>query len=316
LVVFRSPFTIKALNRCQGLPEDFPDTFRSRLVRLPLPMETNQIIPKSFLVGKTILFQVAASKFHELDKRVPLDQPGLENASIMVFGEDAVESLSQAMKLGRQCAAETYKDGEHEVIVLPEYENLLVDASPVNFYFSSPGEGLLICASSREMMRAVLLRIGDSKPSARRGHLPTGKMLPAELPEWTLLDRQADIWCLRHYDKKTAELDHSSYRYVFVFAEGEPSYCDESPGGLVFTYSRARKEVKISFLSGDPKAQELRLFAWRHSSNVLPAFKASQSGSVLTITFDIADATASQCRELAVRIWLMLGFENALFNNW
>jgi len=117
---------------------------------------------------------------------------------------------------------------------------------------------------------------------------------------------------LRHYDKTTAGFDRSSFQYVFV--AGEPSYQDQVPSGLVSTWHKAKREVKISSLSGDAKAQEKRLQGWHNDANLLPPFKENQSGSVLNLTFDLAEATASQCRELAVRIWVLLGYETSLFN--
>ncbi|PWT98076.1 MAG: hypothetical protein C5B53_07160 [Candidatus Melainabacteria bacterium] len=312
LVVFRSPFPIKAINRSEGLPEDFADTFRSRVVRLPLPFEKNQIVPKSFLDGKKILLEVAASRFHLADHRLATEKANLENASVMVFGEEAVESLKEAMKLGRQCALETYKEADREVIVLSEYENLLVDAFPANFYFCSPDEGLLVCASSREMMHEILLRMGRGKSANGRGHLPAGRMLSAELPEWTLLDRQADIWALRHYDKRTAASDHTSSDYLR--AQDKSIYRDEAPGGVVFTYLQGSMQVKISHLSGDAKAQDLRQQGWHYIANLLPPFKESQSGSLLTLTFDMKEAIAGQRRELAFNIWHLLGYDTSLLN--
>ena len=312
LTVFRSPFSIKAINRSEGLPEDFADTFRSRLVRLPLPMEKNQIIPNSFLNGKTILFLVAASRFQLPDGRTAAQKGGLEDASVMVFGDDAVEALEEAMKLGRQCATEVYREADREVIVLSEYENLLFEAFPANFYFCSPGEGLLVCASSKEIMHEILVRMGNGKSSIERGHWPTGRILPQELPEWTLLDRRADIWALRHYDKRTGAADRTSANYLR--AEDASIYRDEAPGGVVFTYLQAISQVKISYLSGDAKAQEVRLRSWQYEGNLLPPFKESQSGSVLTLTFDMAGAIASQRRELAVNIWHLLGYDTSLFS--
>jgi hypothetical protein len=305
LVVFRKPFLIQAISKSEGLPESFGDAFRCRMVRLPLPMEKNQIIPKSFLDGKNIVLQVSASKLCRPANVAYLEGGSVQDVSIMVLGDDAVESLQDALALAHESAREVFYDLGYKVIVLSEYDNQLFDAVPFGFYFCSPASGILLCANNRQMMHEVLVRIGEVKSTSHKHLEVANRILPPELPEWVLVNKQADIWALRHYDKKSAAFDRSSPDYLST--EDKSFYRDEKAQGLVFEYSQSNGQAKISFMSDDPRAQELRKSAWKDSSDRLPVYEASQSGSVLAVTFDVAQSVAGKRWALAVLIWHLLG---------
>lgn len=312
LVVYRRPFTIQSLNQSEGLPEEFADSLRSRLVRLPLPMQRNQIIPRSFLEGKIISLQVEAGKHFRSANAAAKSQRGTyQSCSVTVFNPDGTDSLNDAFVLARQCAKESFFDQGYEVLVLPEYDNVLVDAYPLDFYFCSPSKsGILVCATSKEIMHEVLSRMKNGNRRASKSASTFHRAFPDEWPEWTLVNREADIWALRHYDRANAPFDLSSAYYLGTVDKS--TYRDEAASGIVFEYSKSQGQAKINYLSNDSQAQEVRKKAWRDSSEQVPEYDNIQSGSVLTVSFDVDGAIPGKRRALALLVWHLLGYATVL----
>jgi hypothetical protein len=143
----------------------------------------------------------------------------------------------------------------------------------------------------------------------RMQHKSERRLLPEQLPEWKFVNKQADIWALRHCDKKSTAFDPSSL--AFVGKKDKSSYLDETIQGIAFEYRKAEGRAKITYLSTDSKAQELRKLAWTESADQLPAYTMTLSPTDFEIALAVNEAAPAKCWTLVLWVWYLLGHMSA-----
>ena len=97
---------------------------------------------------------------------------------------------------------------------------------------------LIVCCSDRTLIQSVL---------AQRvtGHRGGRHALPETLPEWQGVDRNADIWGIRHFskgDKTGPQSDLPDSRLIYP-------EMDSQALGVSFSYNRLAKVLVVNYLS-------------------------------------------------------------------
>jgi hypothetical protein len=118
---------------------------------------------------------------------------------------------------------------------------------------------ILLVATNLDYLREVLSRMQDnSGPRA----------LPETLPEWRYVNKDAQLWGLRHYDRSQRDSDQTSPFWdpeKFVKAP----FHDEQAIGLTFNYGPANgRAATITYLSGNPSIAK-KILALQEGNDVL-----------------------------------------------
>ena len=153
-------------------------------------------------------------------------------------------------------------------------------------YLTIPAPGILISATDQKYLTTLLERIG---------HRQKKRALPDMLPEWKLIDKNSQIWALRHYDFANARQNPTSPYYVSSI-NGQENYQDLGAKGFVFQYDDGNKIAELKFLSTDAQAQKIRTKLWQEldkQASLGLAKVTSTTTGLLTIQIK-----ASQCKSL------------------
>lgn len=170
-------------------------------------------------------------------------------ADIMVLPEVS-KTVSQKVieQLRPQCERRQAVEG---------VEVLCFDKTPWSFGLSgfgdkkfvcTPYEGIIIASTDLGYLREVLLRLRSQ---------PNDRALPAENPEWKLVDTTAKTWAVRHFDKSYVPFDNTGMYDIVTtkFADRKnPEEVTEDVGQEIgFTFSKKDSILTIHQLSTNPK---------------------------------------------------------------
>jgi hypothetical protein len=162
-----------------------------------------------------------------------------EGCTIVVLADDQGDRADSFLNLSSGAALRTEEVEGQKILVFEETEESGLWTTFVTF--RSPN--ILLMATNLDYLREVLSRMRDnSGPGA----------LPETLPEWRYVNKDAQLWGLRHYDRSQRDSDPTSPFWdpeKFVKA---PLH-DEQAIGLTFNYDAANgRAPTITYLSGNP----------------------------------------------------------------
>jgi hypothetical protein len=128
---------------------------------------------------------------------------------------------------------------------------------------------LLLCGTDESFIRETLNRMDSG---AQRQALPESR------PESKYVDRQAQVWAIRHYDKGSSPNDPSSP----LSGYGAPySVPDSEAFGLVMSFDPGRtKEIKVKYLSSNPDALTIVKEYWEYPDYVKPLIRTHGVGAI------------------------------------
>ena len=148
------------------------------------------------------------------------------------------------------------------------------------YLLSQPRPGLVILATHEGYLEDTLKRMGGSSKK---------RALPADLPEWKLVDVKAAIWAIRHYRKDSADNDPTSPLSSTGLAK---DHNDNAAVGFVFWYNpEAGKTMQARYLSGSNTADEIASKSWSNSwEDFKPKVKKGAAGVVeISVELDTKD---------------------------
>jgi hypothetical protein len=234
-----------------------------------------------------------------------------QSADVIVFGDESRGIASTAMeRLRKQSTLNQIVEG---------VEVLSFEEAPFSFarcaggggrnaqYLCSPCDGVLIAANEFSFLRELLFRMKNCS---------TNRALSDDLPEWKLVDQNADLIIVRHYDRSFVPFDFVGM-YDIVTVLRHPATDENKPPdalqvnkeiGLVI--SRAGRNWTIKHLSNNSETLKGLLKTWqyviRYEEGKLKSnseFKSSLDNSILTI-----EATPDEHSPMSLQLLLTMGY--------
>jgi hypothetical protein len=212
LIVAQGPFTIEDGESLESITR--------QLASAPLAAVREGRFAKA-LEGRTLKLALQGSRNFRRPRGLGMFR--YHGAGVLVFPDGA--ALDGVAKEIEAAAEERREERGHAVSVFHE----LLEQDEWTFLVARPRPDVLVCATDRNYLCELLDRM--AKPSGTRA-------LPADLPEWKLLDPRATCWAVRHYDRRK-EQD--------FYAESFPD--DKSAQGLVFFVAPDGGAARVRALS-------------------------------------------------------------------
>ncbi len=101
-----------------------------------------------------------------------------------------------------------------------------------------PNPDLLIVCNNRDFLTAMVSRMASPQKA---------RALPADLPEWKLVDRHTPLWAVRHYRTEREKVDPSNARNILALES------DPEAAGLIVEFGLASDAALARMLSkSDP----------------------------------------------------------------
>lgn len=199
-----------------------------------------------------------------------------QGAHIMQFDPASANSVRKAFETCLKKADKEIELMSHRVAVYTKKQ----ESDKWTYYFAQPQPSVLICATHKGYLEETLKRLG-TKPKKRA--------LPADLPEWKLVDVKAAVWALRHYREEFAENDPTS---PLTGKNGGKTGYDNNAIGLIFWCNPETSNIaQIRYLSDSKDAEKIALEAWSEG-DLKPKIKRAEKG-VVEITLDLSKDKAS-----------------------
>jgi hypothetical protein len=143
-----------------------------------------------------------------------------QGCDIVVFDQDVAASASAFLKSSAEALLKTEQIEGRTVTVFQEK----LEEDIWTTYVTFPKPNIALAATSETYLREILRRI-DGKTGPRA--------LPETLPEWKYADTHAEIWALRHFDRKGMKTDPSSP----FWGENSQSVADKQAIGFTFKFN-------------------------------------------------------------------------------
>lgn len=194
------------------------------------------------LAGKNVILRVEGARRFRVPKDLGL-MP-YEGATVAVFEQGLDASISKSLHEGAT-RTETI-EGSQVSMFSQRYE-----MNDWTLYICQPKPNVLIGATDRGYLAELLRRI-ENRASSRA--------LPADLPEWKLLDPVSPCWGIRHYDVKDAKSDPTS---PLGGREGW-YFRDDDAVGMVFTFDARRHKATVKHLSSSKDAASAVTKYWQN----------------------------------------------------
>jgi hypothetical protein len=208
-----------------------------------------ELLRNKDLIGHKMLLAVGGSRCF----RVPRGSGGMpyQGCEISIVEESAAPALTSAVQSILKTAKTTTEIAGKPVAVFEEK----VGKRIWTFFLVQPKPQVFLYATHRGYLQQVLEQI--EKP-------PEARAMPAELPEWKIVDTTAPVWAIRHYSKAAAAKDPTS-----PLREGRAvaNVRDPEAVGLAF--------------SGDPVAKRATAWYLSHSKNLIAITSKNFAAEVL-----------------------------------
>jgi hypothetical protein len=236
LLVANGPFWISSHETAQQGAKNSEVTteeLESRFEGLTLSLFNSSNGPlKKHLEGRKVRFALEASRHFRLP--ADLGELPFEGCAIAIFDDNLDDRRDAFMKDAAHLAVDIAEIDGQKVAV---FQEPLQDDLWTTFV-AFPQKGVVLVATDQRLLEQVLARMKDAKG---RGALPDC------LPEWKYVNRHAQFWGFRHFDKLQAKDDPTSPFGVRKFA----NVPDDQAIGLTYqcTPSKERKVI-LTYLSG------------------------------------------------------------------
>jgi hypothetical protein len=184
------------------------------------------------LEGKKVLFALEGSRHF----RTPtgLGELPFEGCAVAIFEEDLDDRQDAYMKDASSAGARIEEfDGQRVAVFEAQQEQ---DAW--TFYITFPEKGVVLVSTNKQFLLEMLARMHGTNEQ---------RALPNSLHEWTYVNKNAQFWGLRHYDKQQAKYDPTSP------FEGKKSanFPDEAAIGLTYQCDpKTGRRATVTYLTG------------------------------------------------------------------
>jgi hypothetical protein len=188
----------------------------------------NYILEKH-LAGKKVLLAVEGSRHFR--PTTGLGELPYEGCAIAIFADDLGDRRDAFMKEATPIALRTEDVEEQKIVVLQEQ----LESDVWTIFVVFPQKNVVLAATNRDFLLEVLTRMRGA-----RGE----RAFPESLPEWKYVNKQAQFWGLRHFDRRQAEEDPTSP----FGGRKSANIPDEQAIGLTYQCDANRKAI-LTYLS-------------------------------------------------------------------
>jgi hypothetical protein len=236
--------TVMVANQTFSLPDfrkddwhrDFPiEAWLRAVVLLPLMLKNGALL--EYFQNQRVVFALEGSRRFRFPKS--LGWFPYEGCTIVVLADDQGDRADSFFKSSSGGALRVEEVEGQKILVF----ETIVEGGLWTTFVTFRRPNILLVATNLDYLREVLSRMqGNRGPRA----------LPETLPEWRYVNKDAQLWSLRHYDRSQRDSDPTSPFWdpeKFVKA---PLH-DEQAIGLTFNYDAANgRAPTITYLSGNP----------------------------------------------------------------
>jgi hypothetical protein len=178
------------------------------------------------LEGQKVLFALEASRHF----RTPADLGELpfEGCAVAIFEKDLEDRRDAFMK----DAVKIEEIEGQRVAVFEERQ----EQDPWTFFITFPEKSVVLVSTNRQFLQQMLARMHGAEGQ---------RALPNSLHEWTYVNKKAQFWGLRHYDRQQAKYDPTSP------FEGKKSanFPDEGAIGLTYQCDAKTRRATVTYLT-------------------------------------------------------------------
>jgi hypothetical protein len=195
----------------------------------------NSLLEKH-LEGKKVLFALEGSRHFR--RPAGLGQLPFEGCALAVFKDDLGDRRDAFMKDAAQVAVRMEEIEGQKIAVFEESAEQDIWTIFVTF----PQEGVVLVATNKRFLQEMLARMRGAEGE---------RALPDTLPEWKYVNKQAQFWGLRHFDKRQAKEDPTSP----FGGKKSANIPDDEAIGLTYQCDPSKeRKATLTYLSG-PRAE-------------------------------------------------------------
>lgn len=220
----------------------------------------NQLLEKH-LARKKILFAVEGARHFRPPES--LGETLYEGCAIAFFADDLGNLPDAFMNAAAAILLRTELiEGQKVGIFQEKYEQDIWTT-----FVTFPQKRVALVATNRDFLREVLARMRGTKGD---------RALPESLPEWKYVNKRAQFWGLRHFDRSQEKEDPTSP----FGGRKSANIPDEKAIGLTYQCdSNKERKVMLTYLSGDKDGIK------RIEQNRFPSFSEPESTAGLHIQY-------------------------------
>lgn len=191
------------------------------------------------LEGKKVLFAVEGSRHF----RPPagLGELPYEGCAIAIFADDLTDRRDAFLKDADPISVRTEEiEGQKVTVIQEKLEN-----DVWTIFVAFPQKSVVLAATNRDFLREILARMRGAKEQSA---------FPEALPEWEYVNKQAQFWGLRHFDKRQANGDPTSP----FGGKKSANIPDEQAVGLTYQCDpKSERKVILTYLSGEKSIMKI-----------------------------------------------------------
>ncbi len=198
-----------------------------------------QTLIEKHLEGKRVLLALEASRHFR--HHASLGELPFEGCALAIFNDDLNRVRDAFMKDAAQKAVRIDEIAGQKVAVFDEK----VELDTWRIFVTFPQKGLVLVATNQEFLEAMLARMEGAKGE---------RALPDTLPEWKYVNKQAQFWGLRHYDKTQANEDPTSP----FGGKKSANFPDDKAIGLTYECNPSKEhKATLTYLSDVDDARKI-----------------------------------------------------------
>jgi len=198
-----------------------------------------QELIEKHLQGKRVLFALEASRHFR--SPAGLGELPFEGCALAIFEDDLNHVGDVFMKDAAQKAIRIDEIAGQKVAVFDEK----VEEDTWRTFVTFPQNGVVLVATNQQFLETMLARMKGAKGE---------RALPDTLPEWKFVNKDAQFWGLRHYDKTQANEDPTS-PFGGRKSANDP---DDKAIGLAYECTpRKERKATLTYVSGTDDATKI-----------------------------------------------------------
>src|SRR5258708_25456304 len=185
------------------------------------------------LEGKKVFFAAEGSRHF----RPPagLGELPYEGCAIAIFADDLTDRRDAFFKDVDPISVRREEIEGHNVAIIQEK----LENDVWTIFVAFPQKSVELVATNRDFIREILTRMRGTKGQSA---------FPEALPEWKYVNKQAQFWGLRHFDKRQANEDPTSP----FGGKKSANIPDEQAVGLTYESDpKSERKVILTYLSGE-----------------------------------------------------------------
>jgi hypothetical protein len=244
LLVANRPFWMSTFRMAQDYSnrevttEDAEKHFERVILQL-FDFSYGQTLIEKHLEGKRVLFALEASRHFR--HPAGLGELPFEGCALAIFEDDLKHVRDVFMKDVAQKSVRVDEIAGQKVAVFDEK----VEQDTWRTFVTFPQNGIVLVATNQRFLEAMLARMSGGKG---------GRALPDTLPEWRYVNKQAQFWGLRHYDKTQANEDPTSP----FGGKKSANFPDDKAIGLTYECNPSKEhKATLTYLSGADDARKI-----------------------------------------------------------